>query len=55
MPDDEKPNGRNLTEATTNKSESETLERQDTIITIGKLKLRGQSDDLPQCVFGNRC
>lgn len=48
MADGDTPNGRNLTEATTNKSESEALERQDTILTIGKLKLRGQSDDLPQ-------
>lgn len=30
------------------KSQGTSLERQDTILTIGKLKLRGQTDDLPQ-------
>ncbi len=38
-------NGRSISGS---RSESNTLERQDTILTIGKLKLRGKDDDLPQ-------
>ncbi|KUJ06261.1 voltage-gated potassium channel [Mollisia scopiformis] len=30
------------------RSDSNTLERQDTVLTIGKFKLRGKTDDLPQ-------
>lgn len=42
-------NGRALTVATT-RSEGVTLERSDTVLTIGRLKLRGKTDDLPQYV-----
>jgi len=47
MADESKTNGRNETMGTT-KSESDTSEKQNSVLVIGKLKLRGQTDDLPQ-------
>jgi hypothetical protein len=40
--------GRSLTGGS--RSDTYTLERQDTVLTIGMFKLRGKTDDLPQCV-----
>jgi hypothetical protein len=50
MADESKTNGRNETMGTT-KSESDTSEKQNSVLVIGKLKLRGQTDDLPQYVL----
>jgi hypothetical protein len=47
MADNSNTNGRAHTHSMS-KSGGDTLERQETILTIGKLKLRGQDDDLPQ-------
>ena len=44
----DKSNGRSLTNLSLWKTDTFTLERTDTMITIGKLKLRGKTDDLPQ-------
>lgn len=38
--------GRSLTSGS--RSDGYSLERQDTVLTIGKFKLRGKTDDLPQ-------
>jgi len=48
MTDLTKSNGRSWTGLSLTKSEENTLERTDTTITIGKLKLRGKTDDLPE-------
>jgi hypothetical protein len=40
--------GRSLTALSRSSTFSLTLERTDTMLTIGKLKLRGKTDDLPQ-------
>jgi hypothetical protein len=51
--EDESPGksiGRSLTSLSLWKSDTFNLERTDTMITIGKLKLRGKTDDLPQYV-----
>jgi hypothetical protein len=53
MADDSKSNGNGNGNGigrswTGSRSENNTLEKTDTILTIGRLKFRGKTDDLPQ-------